>query len=58
MGIRVRVKLLVEGREVETAALVNSGFERAARGRARGSRRRYAGERRAPVLEVEPRATA
>jgi hypothetical protein len=34
MGIRVRVKLLVEGREVETAALVNSGFERAARGRA------------------------
>jgi hypothetical protein len=27
MGIRVRVKLLVEGREVETAALVNSGFE-------------------------------
>jgi hypothetical protein len=55
MGIRVRVKLLVEGREVETAALVNSGFERAG---ARGSRRRYAGERRAPVLEVEPRATA
>jgi len=27
MGIRVRVKLLVEGRGVETVALVNSGFE-------------------------------
>jgi len=27
MGIRVRVKLLAEGREVETAALASSGFE-------------------------------
>uniref|UniRef100_A0A7C3WUU4 Clan AA aspartic protease n=1 Tax=Thermofilum pendens TaxID=2269 RepID=A0A7C3WUU4_THEPE len=27
MGIRVRVRLLVEGREVEAVALVNSGFE-------------------------------